>query len=153
VRLERTTIHRGKKVQVTRTYKTHLVFLFYCSSPPPSPDATAAQLREYNHEIQKRCDEDRRQYLIKRGYLSEENSRDRESQSKSRRKYSSTTMKVSFEQAIDDVAKEHGLDSTIERQQEIIKGFHNIPFWRWDLPVVVRPTMSVHRTCFCLTIL
>jgi hypothetical protein len=57
--------------------------------------------------------------------------------------------KVSFEQAINQVAKEHGLDSDTERQDQIIQQFHNIPFWRWDLPVEEHYSLYRKGRCSC----
>jgi hypothetical protein len=57
--------------------------------------------------------------------------------------------KLSFEQAINQVAKEHGLGSDIERQKQTIQQFHNIPFWRWDLPVDKHYQLYRQRKCPC----
>lgn len=60
-----------------------------------------------------------------------------------------SSSKLSFEQAIDSVAKEHGLDSNTEIQQQIIKRFHNVPFWRWDLPVEKHYRLYKQGKCNC----
>lgn len=60
------------------------------------------------------------------------------------------TNKLSFEQAISQVAKAHGLGSEIERQEQIInKRFHNVPFWRWDLPVREHYQLYKSGQCNC----
>jgi hypothetical protein len=58
--------------------------------------------------------------------------------------------RLSFEQAINQVSKEYDLGSDIERQKQIIQQFHNIPFWRWDLPDVDKHyQLYRQRKCPC----
>ena len=60
-----------------------------------------------------------------------------------------TSRKLSLEQAAYQVAKEHGLDSDTEKQDEIIQQFYNIPFWRWDLSVDEHYSLYRKGRCNC----
>src|ERR671910_2795039 len=56
---------------------------------------------------------------------------------------------LNLEKAINQVAKENGLNPDVERQDEILQRFHNIPFWRWDLPVEQHYKLYRQRKCPC----
>jgi hypothetical protein len=57
--------------------------------------------------------------------------------------------KLSLEQAVSQTAKEYGLDSDTENQQQLIQQFYNIPFWRWDLLVKEHYELYRKGRCGC----
>src|SRR5215211_2360206 len=57
--------------------------------------------------------------------------------------------KLSFEQGINQLAKEYGLDSNTEKQNKIIQQFYNIPFYRWDLSADEHYSLYRKGKCNC----
>jgi hypothetical protein len=58
--------------------------------------------------------------------------------------------KLSLEQAVSQVAEEHGLDSDTGEQEQIIREqFYNVPFWRWELPVKEHFELYREHKCPC----
>lgn len=58
-------------------------------------------------------------------------------------------MNFSLEKAINQVAKEYGLDSDTEKQDQIIQQFHDIPFYPWDLSVDEHYNLYRKGRCNC----